>query len=307
MKSRPGREGGPGRDRVALVTRQDGTRFWVEAEGAEVPCVLRGRLRREQPRASSPVVIGDEVRVSLLPDGTGAIEAVQPRRTELVRLGFAGLPHVIAANLDLLVIVQAAGQPPFKRRLVERFHLMAQTGRMDALLVVNKCDLQPEPTIQEWIEPLQAADLPVLLASTLDGRGIPEVRARLAGRRSVLAGQSGVGKSSLVNSLFPGLELRTATVSAATNKGRHTTTGSRLYPLPGGGYLADTPGIRTLALHEDEDAATGVFPEIAAAAEGCKFRDCTHSHEARCAVRAAVEDGAIHPDRYRSFVRLRDG
>lgn len=140
---------------------------------------------------------------------------------------------------------------------------------------------------------------------TVDGRGIEELRTRLRERISVLAGQSGVGKSSLVNALYPEHQVLTLKISEWNNKGRHTTTASRLYPLPGGGYLADTPGIRELRLFDDDDeAVTGVFPEIASAAEGCKFRDCTHSHEPKCAIKAAVGRGEIDPDRYHHYLRL---
>jgi ribosome biogenesis GTPase len=142
----------------------------------------------------------------------------------------------------------------------------------------------------------------------MDGRGIEELRGLLQGRISVLAGQSGVGKSSLINALYREHQVRTAEISEWSNKGRHTTTASRLYALPGGGYLADTPGIRELQLFEDDDeAVASVFPEIASAAEGCKFRDCTHSHEPKCEVKAAVGRGEIDPDRYHHYLRLARG
>lgn len=288
-----------------IVTRHDGPRFWVEAGEDEIQCVLRGRLRKRQIRETSPVVIGDHVDVERQPDGTGTIESVHPRRSELVRPGFAGLAHVMAANVDQLVIVQAARQPNFKRALVERFMAMARRGRMGALLVVNKCDLEQEALIQAWVAPLAASGVPVLLTSTADGRGIDGLRQALLGRISVLAGQSGVGKSSLVNALYPETQARITAISEWNEKGRHTTTSSRLYPLPEGGYLADTPGIRELALFEDDAEATeSPFPEIVDLAGGCKFRDCSHSHEPECAVKEAVTRGEIDQGRYRNYLRL---
>jgi ribosome biogenesis GTPase len=292
-------------DRTGLVTRAEGALLWVVLDGREVPCVLRGRLKKKQLRVTSLVVVGDEVEVSLLPDGQGVIEDVKPRRTELVRPGFHGYAHVTAANLDLLAVVQSARQPAFQRTLVERFLVTAARGGMKAIVVVNKCDLEEESLIRSWVEPLAGNGVEVLLTSATTGRGVEELRGRLRGLLSCLAGKSGVGKSSLLNAMFPGLDLRTRPIAEGKDKGRHVTTSSRLYPLPGGGYLADTPGVKSLGLFEDTgDDVRGVFPEIVAAAGGCKFRDCGHTHEPDCAVKAAVKDGAIDEARYKSYVRL---
>lgn len=291
-----------------IVTRNDGPRFWVDLGTAdEVPCLLRGRLKREHQRVTSLVVVGDRVEVEPQPDGTGIIETVQPRTSELSRPGFHGYVHVIAANVDQLVIVQAAQQPRFKLHLAERFLAIARRGRMDAIAVINKCDLEHEATIRAWVAPLAAAGVRLILASAMTGQGVDELRSLLCGKVSVLAGQSGVGKSSLVNALYPDALARTNTVSGVTTKGRHTTTSSRLYALPDAGYLVDTPGIRELTMFDDEDDKAiydDVFPEITAAADGCKFRDCTHSHEPRCAVKEAVSRGQIRRDRYENYLRL---
>lgn len=288
-----------------IVTRTDGPQFWVSIGGEEVPCVLRGRLKKKYQRVTSLVVVGDQVEVERLPDGTGVIESVAPRRSELSRPGFHGYVHVIAANVDQLAIVQAAQQPRFKLHLVERFMTIARHGRTEAMVVVNKCDLEDEATIRSWVAPLERAGIQVILTSTVDGRGIQELRARLAGRISVLAGQSGVGKSSLVNALYPEAMVRTSAVSGWSSKGRHTTTSSRLYGLPDGGYLVDTPGIRSLEIFdEEEETGPDLFPEITAAAQSCKFRDCTHSHEPGCGVKAAVARGEIDRYRYRNYLRL---
>ena len=291
---------------TGLVTRAEGALLWVALDGREVPCVLRGRLKKKQLRVTSLVVVGDEVEVSLLPDGQGVIEDVKPRRTELVRPGFRGYALVTAANLDLLVVVQSARQPAFQRSLVERFLVTAARGGMKAIVVVNKCDLEKESLIRSWVEPLTGNGVEVLLTSATTGQGVEELRGRLQGLISCLAGKSGVGKSSLLNAMFPGLNLRTRPIAEWKDKGQHVTSASRLFPLPGGGYLADTPGVKSLGLFEDagEDIG-GVFPEIVEAAGGCKFRDCSHTHEPSCAVKAAVEEGAIDEARYKSYVRLR--
>jgi len=282
--------------------------LWADCGQHEIPCLLRGRLRKERLSVTSLVVVGDRVTVESQPDGTGTVASIHPRRSELSRPGPADhnprLKHVIAANIDQVLIVQAARQPNFKRHLVDRFLVIARRGNMEPLLVVNKCDLEDEALIRSWVAPLVESGLPVILTSAEDSRGVDRLREVITGRISVLAGQSGVGKSSLLNAMFH-LHIRTNAVSATREKGRHTTTSSRLYRLPGGGYLADTPGIRTLALfEEDEEAVEEVFPEILEAAEGCKFRDCSHSHEPHCAVKRAVDRGEIDRQRYESYVRL---
>lgn len=291
-----------------LVVRNDGPRMWVGLGSEEIPCVLRGKLKREAQRVTSLVVVGDEVEISRQPDATGVIETILPRRSELSRQGFHGYVHVIAANVDQLLFVGSAQQPRFKLHLAERFLAIARRGRMEAVVVINKCDLEHENTLKAWAAPLEQAGVRVLFTSIMNGQGVEEFRSLLAGKVSVLAGQSGVGKSSLVNALFPDANIKTNTVHEGSNKGRHTTTSSRLYPLPGGGYLVDTPGIKSLELMEedtDDEAIDDLYPEVTQAAAGCKFRDCTHTHEPQCAVKQAVNVGKIRRDRYQNFLRMR--
>ncbi len=289
---------------TGIVTAIQSGSVEVNLNGTPIACILRGKLKREWQMVTSLVVVGDYVTISRTPDGLGVIEEIRPRRTKLSRPGFHDYEHVIAANIDQVVIVASVHQPPFKRNLVDRFMLLARTLNLKPVLVVNKADLEDERVIRSWVAPLETADMPILLTSAASGGGLDQLRAHLAGKVSAFAGQSGVGKSSLVNALFPGLQIKTQETSWA-NKGRHTTTGSRLYPLPDGGYLADTPGIKDLALWEaDEDDLSEVFPEIEALAAGCKFRNCTHIHEPKCAVRAAVERGELDAGRYQSYAKL---
>lgn len=290
-----------------IVVRTEGPRVWVAVDGTEVPCVLRGRLRRDQLRTVSNVlVVGDRVQVDLAADGSGAVAEREPRRTEIARpTSFRGETHVIAANVDQLIIVQAALQPRFKLALTERFLVMARRSGVLPLVVVNKCDLVDEPTLRAWTAPLDSSGVTVLLTSATAGLGLDALRDRLANRISVLAGQSGVGKSSLVNAVYPAADLRTSAVSDKHQKGRHTTTSSRLFALPDGGYLVDTPGIRELALFDDdEDAIAEVFPDIEGLAAGCRFSDCSHSHEPDCAVKAAVAQGGLAEERYQHYLHL---
>jgi ribosome biogenesis GTPase len=287
-----------------MVVGIAGPTHQVLVGGREVTCSLRGRLRKERRRVTSIAVIGDRVEVALGVDGAGAIESVEPRRTELSRPGFEGRTRVVAANLDQLVVVHSAHKPDFNRHLVERFLAVARRGGMDGLLVVNKCDLEAAETIDAWVAPLVDQGFPVLRTAAKAGIGIEALRAALAGRISAFVGHSGVGKSTLLNAIDPGLRLRTGAVGL-TGKGRHVTSASRLYPLAAGGYIADTPGIRELGMFEaDKEELDEVFPEIAALAPGCRFRGCSHSHEPDCAVKAAVESGVIDEGRYRHFLKL---
>ena len=277
----------------------------VSGAGEAFSCTLRGRLKKEWQMVTSLIVVGDLVSFRRTSDGSGVIEEIHPRRSKLSRPGFHNYEHIIAANVEQVLIVASVHQPPFKRNLVDRFLLLARQMALTPILVVNKCDLEDERVIRSWLAPLEPSGVQIVLTSAAAGLGLNELRSLLTQKISCFAGQSGVGKSSLLNALFPNLNIKTQSTSGA-NKGRHTTTGSRLYPLPGGGYLADTPGIKELALWEagDEDLAE-VFPEIEALAGGCKFRDCTHAHEPKCAVKAAVEQGEIDERRYQNYLRLK--
>ncbi len=296
---------------IGIVTHAEGTTVWVligkgTEEDTEVPCVLRGRLKKKHLRVTSLVVPGDRVEVERVPSGAMVVTRIDDRFSQLSRPGFHGYEHVIASNVDQLVIVQSAACPSFKRRLVERYLVIARHGRINPILVVNKCDLVDEHLVRSWVEPLETTGTKVLLTSALTFAGLDMLRLSLAGRVSVLAGPSGVGKSSLIHALFPGIEIPIGRVNDFTGKGRHTTAASRLYLMPGRTMLVDTPGVRELGLFEDDvDDAAGSFPEIEARSVGCRFRDCSHTHEPDCAVKAAVERGEIDPDRYRNYVRLR--
>jgi ribosome biogenesis GTPase len=285
-----------------------GPQIVVRVGDQDLSCGLRGRLKKERKQVTSLVVVGDNVEVTAMADGTGMIESVAPRRTELARPGFAHRARVVAANLDQLVVVQATHRPRFNRHLVERFLTIAAGGGLRGVVVVNKSDLEEAAVVESWVLPLRASGVLVFLTNAKTGQGVEELRAALTGKLSAMVGQSGVGKSSLLNALDPTLQIRTAEISEATQKGKHTTTASRLYPLAGGGFLVDTPGIRELALFEgDPESVAFVFPEIGEAAIGCRFRGCSHSHEPNCAVKAKVAAGEIEQDRYEHFLKLSAG
>jgi len=226
-----------------------------------------------------------------------------PRRTELTRPDRRGRVEVLAANLDLIVVV-VAPEPPVDPFVTDRYLAAAEAMGCAAIVVANKCDLDAPPP--QGLAEYERIGYPVVSVSAETGAGADELAGMLSGHCGILVGQSGVGKSSLLNALVPGSDVPTGTLSDATGEGRHTTTASMLHDLPGGGELIDSPGVRDYApaLRAADEVFRG-FREIAAAAPHCRFADCRHLREPNCAVKAAVEAGAISPRRYESYRRLR--
>ncbi len=294
-----------------LVLRKQGGFFTVQPQDpaqAPVVCRLRGKLKR-RPRTGDLVAVGDWVRFRRLPDGTGVIEAIEPRVRALSRK--APTPRgeyeqVIIANPDQAVIVFAAAQPEPKLGMLDRFLVITEKQEIPALIVVNKVDLTGLDAAREIFGLYEDLGYPVLYTSAITGQGLDAFKDALRGKISVLVGPSGVGKSSLLNAIQPGLGLAVRAVSRATGEGRHTTTVRHMVPLEGGGYVADTPGLKALALWDIEpEELDGYFPEMRALVPYCQFNNCSHIDEPGCAVLKAVEEGRIHPSRYASYVRLR--
>jgi ribosome biogenesis GTPase len=279
-------------------------------DGDVVRARLRGRLKLEA-RTGDRVVAGDRVRVLLPPGESPTIESVEPRRSELVRRapGKAPRAKVIVANVDQVVAVVAAAHPAPRLRLLDRLLVLAESSGLPAVVVVNKLDLVGAEETAGRFAPYRAAGYPVLLSSVVTGAGIEELRDRLCGRESVVTGPSGVGKSSLLNGMEPGLGLRVGAVSDAVRKGRHTTVTARLIPLGCGGFVVDTPGLREVGLWDvDPDALDHLFPEFRELTGACRFgRSCTHIHEPGCAIREAVEAGRIDRGRWESYGQMREG
>ena len=280
-------------------------------DGEQVEARLRGRVKRER-QASDLAVIGDRVRLERQDDGTGAIVEVAPRERRFSRRqpGPRGTwrEDVMVANPDLVVVVFACERPEPNPRLIDRFLVVAEYNEVPVTLVANKVDLVGSDAALVRFAPYAHIGYDLLLTSARQGTAVDDLRARLAGRLSIVTGPSGVGKSTLLNAVQPGLQLATAEVSEALNKGRHTTSHAELLPLdgPDGGYVADTPGIRELGLWEIPPSELAwCFPEFRGFLGGCGFNDCTHLHEPRCRLRAAVDEGAIREDRYDSYRRMR--
>jgi ribosome biogenesis GTPase len=275
-----------------------------------VKCHLRGRLKRNRFEGDI-LAIGDRVKVALQPDGTGMIEEIEPRTHALVRL--APTPRgeyrqVLLANPDQMVMVFACAQPEPRLRMLDRFLVICEKNELSALIVANKVDLVGEEAAQRIFDVYARLGYPVLYTSVASGQGVNELKERLVGKVSGLAGPSGVGKSSLLNAIQPNLGLAVRTVSETTEKGRHTTVVRQLFPLVEGGFVADLPGLKSLALWDTEpEELDGYFPELSELVSVCQFNDCTHRSEPGCAVRQAVAAGEVSPARYDSYLRLRYG
>lgn len=287
------------------VLRVSGGVYEVDTPEGVVRCSLRGRIKQKDDRIVS---VGDLVELEPLEDEDGArIARVLPRHAALTRHGVSRRrEQVIVANVDQVAVVASLASPDPDWLMIDRLLALADLNELDRLLVVNKIDEDPDG-LPAPIETYVRIGYDLLLTSATAGRGLGALEERLRDRITVLSGQSGVGKSSLLNALIPGLDLRVGDVGERKGRGRHTTVASALYPYPGGGYVADTPGLQYLALWEvaPVDLSIG-FPEILAAREACRFNDCVHRSEPGCAVMAAVEIGDISRRRYDSYLGLLD-
>lgn len=293
---------------TGLVVRSGTDLYEVECGGRRVLCHRRMKIKRNAGRVSDAIVIGDRVRLTLTADSeTATIEEVLPRTRLLRRARFSKTPQSIAANVDQMLVVLAVDYPRFDSHTLDRFLVMAESSEIPPAIVINKIDLDTgPPDLDAALTVYESLGYPVHRCSALGGEGLEPIRDLLRERITVVSGPSGVGKSSLLNAVQPGLRLRTGEVSEWSRKGRHTTTEFRLLALDIGGYVADTPGIKTITLHDvDIGRLDECFREIAPLLGECRFDDCSHVHEPGCRVRQAVDDGLVTASRYESYVRLR--
>ena len=289
---------------MGLVLRARSGFYDVETEAGVVQAQLRGRVKQE----SDEIAIGDRVEVRSTEGGKVMIEAVLPRERVLSRRDPGReVEQVLIANPDQAVFVFSCADPDPNFRLMDRLLVMAESASIPSLICANKVDLVKTSSAKEEFGEYSEIGYPVLYTSALKGKGIKLLRKHLKDKISVFAGPSGVGKSTLLNAVQPGLGLQTEEVSDV-GLGAHTTVLRELLPLEDGGYVADTPGLRAFALWDVEpEELDGYMPDLAALVDQCEFNDCTHTHEPGCAVVAAVEDGRISPERYDSYLRMREG
>ena len=291
-----------------LIVKAQSGFFTVETSQGFIICQLRGKLKQGKARGDI-AAIGDRVSTRLLDDGSGVIDEVEPRTRAIVRLDprpQGDYQQVLLANPDQAVFVFACAHPNPRLRMLDRFLVIAEKQRIPALIVANKIDLVEDP--RKIFGLYESIGYRVLYSSTRIGARLEELKSVLKGRISAFAGPSGAGKSSLLNAMQPGLGLAVNEVSRAINKGKHTTVTRQLFPLDGGGYVADTPGWKSLALWDTEpEELDGYFPELRELVQYCQFSDCSHTHEPDCAVQRALEEGKIHRERYESYLRLRSG
>lgn len=272
--------------------------------GSRLSCSVRRVVRTMSRDGRNAVVAGDHVLITEIGTGEGVIERVEPRRGTLTR-GSRKQAHVIVANVDQAVIVASVNEPPLKPGLIDRFLCSTEKGGIQGIICLNKIDLGNRVHLQRIAGQYARLGYDVVITNAMTGEGIDEMRRLLTGKESVFTGQSGVGKSSLLNAIQPELGQPTATVSGETNKGRHTTRVTELIALNGGGWVVDTPGIRQLKLWDVLiEEVEGLFIEFRPFVARCRFPDCSHIHESGCGVKSALEAGFISPLRYQSYERI---
>jgi len=295
---------------TGLIIRAQSGFFTVLAseQSIVVTCQLRGKLK-QGPRLGDLAAVGDTVKFSLLSDGSGAIEEILPRKSAITRIDprpQGDYRQILLANPDQAVFVFACANPEPKLRMLDRFLVIAEKQKIPAVIVANKVELIGLQAAREKFGFYPALGYAVIYTSAKEQTGVDDLRQTLAGKLSALAGPSGVGKSSLLNLVQPGLGIAVGEISHALNKGKHTTNFRQLHPLLGGGWVADSPGWKSLALWDTEpEELDAYFPELAPLVENCQFSDCGHTHEPGCAVLAAIQTGQVRPERYDSYLKLK--
>ena len=295
-----------------IVIRSTGSWYQVQLDdGQQMDCRIIGKFRLNGQKLTNPVAVGDEVEVRIESDGErGIIQKILPRKNFVVRQSPRKKHHLhlLASNIDQAVMIMTIIHPNLKQGFIDRFLLMTEPYDIPVAIVFNKMDLYGEEqlAVYEYLKEIyEAIGYEVFLVSATKNTGVEKLRDCLVGKTSLIGGQSGVGKSTLINSIQPQLNLRTEDISDYSGKGQHTTTFAEMFKLDSGGYIIDTPGIKSLAFNnlEPMDVAHN-FREFFQVSENCKFADCTHRNEPKCAVKSAIEEGSISELRYLNYLQI---
>ncbi len=300
----------------SLVVRNTGSWYVVMPDDAPdrlINCKIKGNLRLKGFRCTNPVAVGDRVSLDVKPDGTAFIVAIEPRRNYIIRRAsnLSKEFQIIASNLDQALLVVTLTQPETSTTFIDRFLATAEAYRVPTVLAINKTDLLDDAEGRELIDAVAGLyrhiGYEVITLSTLTGEGLDELKQALLGKTTLLSGNSGVGKSSIINRILPEARLRVGDISQVHHTGMHTTTFSEMLALPDGGWLIDTPGVKGFGTIDFErEEVAHFFPEIFETARDCRYGNCTHTHEPGCAVRDAVEQHLISESRYASYLSILD-
>ncbi|MEG1644741.1 MAG: ribosome small subunit-dependent GTPase A [Alistipes sp.] len=296
---------------TGIVLRATGSWYEVRTGQETVSCRIRGSLRLKGVRSTNPVIVGDVVHCEMDEEGCFAIRDIEARRNYIIRRSsnLSKESHIIAANIDQALLVVTLFSPATPREFIDRFLVTCEAYKVPVTIVLSKIDLArgcPE-AVADFKTTYQSAGYEVMAVSATEGEGVEAIRALVTTGTTLLAGNSGVGKSTLISAIEPGLMVRTGEISQSHHKGKHTTTFSTMYPLCSGGAVIDTPGIKGFGLIDiDATELWHYFPEMIRLAGACQFYNCTHVHEPNCAVTAAVEQGQIAWSRYESYLKILD-
>lgn len=294
-----------------LVIKNTGSWYTVHTDdGRDIESKIKGNFRLKEIRTTNPVAVGDRVEIDINNEGTAFITEIEERKNYIIRRAsnLSKQSHIIAANVDQAMLIVTVNYPITTTIFIDRFLATAEAYRIPVKLVFNKIDRyqgEDRMTLDTLIDLYTGIGYPCSKLCARSEEGLDELKEDLKGKITVLSGHSGVGKSTIINKLVPGVNLRTGNISEYHNKGTHTTTFSEMIPLPDGGYLIDTPGIKGFGTIEMEGAEIAhYFPEIFKYAADCKFNNCTHRHEPGCAVLQAVDDHNISESRYKSYLNI---
>ena len=294
-----------------LVIKNTGSWYSVKTDtGKVVECKIKGNFRLKGIRSTNPVAVGDNVEIALNSEGTAFITHIEERRNYIIRKSqnLSKQSHILAANVDQAFLIVTVNYPQTSTTFIDRFLASAEAYSVPVVLVFNKCDILSDDERhyqQSMIHLYETIGYECREVSATTGEGVNGLHALLKGKITRLSGNSGVGKSTLINKILPEANLRTAEISDAHNTGMHTTTFSEMLELPEGGYLIDTPGIKGFGTFNMEpEELTSYFPEIFHFSKGCKFSNCTHTHEPGCAVLKAIDDHFIAQSRYQSYLNM---